>query len=473
MNRLACVLLGLLGLAFTLSAQDDAGGDIVFRSDVSLIRVDAQVLDRQMRAVTGLSAGDFVLRDEGVERPIRNFVREEMPVDVLMLFDVSRSMRPHVETVAGAARDAFRILGNQDRVAIMVFDRATRVRMGFSSDREQIFARLDKMLRDEHFSGGTDITRAIVDAAGYIGREGRRDGRRAIVILTDDQTERNRDVEASSRALIRADAVMSALIAPDAMGRWSAPPAPRDPGVWGPGGGGWPGGIGRGPWGGVIIGGRRRPGGGGYPTGGGRMPAGGGHTQSAKTAEIAEMSGGDSITIDDAAALNRTLSRIRERYAIYYYLPDGANPGRDRTITLALTDQARRRHPGSEVRHRRVYSATDVPMLASGGSSRPSPVSEPEAALTAERPASSQGGGWRTATPEERQDASGLIVRSKTEGSSASTNPAKPATTGATESPEAASSAGNASEEKPKRGWRRVDEPSGVPGPAVARPPEP
>jgi Mg-chelatase subunit ChlD len=465
------MLLVFLGLASTLPAQDDGGGAIVFRSDVSLIRVDAQVLDRQMRAVTGLSAGDFVLRDEGVEQPIRNFVREEMPVDVLMLFDVSRSMRPHVETVAGAARDAFRILGNQDRVAIMVFDRATRVRMGFKSNREEVFAGLDKMMRDEHFSGGTDITRAILDAASYIGKEGRRDARRAIVILTDDQTERNRDVEAASRALTRADAVMSALIAPDAMGRWSAPPAPRDPGVWGPGGGGgWPGGIGRGPWGGggVIIGGRRRPGG-GYPTGGGgRMPSGG-HTQSAKTAEIAEMSGGDSITIDDATALNRTLSRIRERYAIYYYLPEGADPGRDRTITLALTDQARRRHPGSDVRHRRVYSATDVPMLASGSSTRTSPV---EASVTAERPASAQGG-WRAATPEERQDASGLIVRSNNEDSSGSPNAAKPGTTGATETREASSSDDNSSEEKPKRGWRRVDEPSGVPGPAVARPLEP
>ena len=39
----------------------------------------------------------------------------------------------------------------------------------------------------------------------------------AIVILTDDQTERDRDEAAVSRALENANAVLSALLAPDAM----------------------------------------------------------------------------------------------------------------------------------------------------------------------------------------------------------------------------------------------------------------
>ena len=65
-----------------------------------LVRVDAQVLDRDNRAITGLRLEDFKLRDEGRVQPIRNFARENMPVDVLLLFDVSASMRPHVERIA-------------------------------------------------------------------------------------------------------------------------------------------------------------------------------------------------------------------------------------------------------------------------------------------------------------------------------------------------------------------------------------
>src|SRR6516162_5242880 len=91
-----CLLAGIL------TADDNS---VVFRSDVSLVRVDTQVLDRNNRAITGLSARDFVLRADGKVQDIRNFAREDMPVDVVLLFDVSASMRPHVERIAFAARE--------------------------------------------------------------------------------------------------------------------------------------------------------------------------------------------------------------------------------------------------------------------------------------------------------------------------------------------------------------------------------
>src|SRR5262249_41639946 len=153
---------------------------------------------------------------------------------VLLLLDVSGSMRPHVQRISSAAHQAFRALSKDDRVAIMVFDRQTRLRMGFlnSSEAEH---ELGMLLRDESFNGGTDITRAMYDAASYIGREGRPEARRAIVILTDDQTEFERDDQGVERALTRAEAVMSALIAPDAMRN-------RQMGGGGYPGGGYPGG---------------------------------------------------------------------------------------------------------------------------------------------------------------------------------------------------------------------------------------
>ena len=194
-----------------------SGSDVVFRSDVSLVRVDAQVTDRDNRAVTGLRMEDFVLRDEGRPQQIRNFAREEMPVDVLLLLDVSTSMRPHVERIASAAHQALSVLGKDDRVAIMVFDRSTRVRLPFRSSREVVEREFETLLKHENFRGGTDITRGLLDAADYVGRNARREARRAIVILTDDETEFERDDARVGLALVDADAVLSALIAPDAM----------------------------------------------------------------------------------------------------------------------------------------------------------------------------------------------------------------------------------------------------------------
>jgi VWFA-related protein len=358
MNRAVCFLLFAVTGGFFLRV---AAQEVVFRSDVSLVRIDAQVVDRSNRAITGLRQTDFILREEGQIREIRNFASENMPVDVLLLLDVSGSMRPHVQRISSAAHDALQTMGKDDRFAIMVFDRQTRVRLPFRNNRQDVERELQSLLRDETFNGGTDITRGLLDAASYIGREGRRDARRAIVILTDDQTESNRDDEGVERALTRADTVLSALIAPDAMGSWRTSNGGGGyPGGGRRSGGGWPGGGGGG-WPPVIFG----PGGGGGRRTGPVMTRS--RTKSAGTSEIARASGGDSMPVNDASALETTLSRIRQRYALYFYLPDGVKPGQERNIEVALTDAARQRYSGSEVRYRRVY-------VAPGGSHEPEPT---------------------------------------------------------------------------------------------------
>ncbi len=363
------LLLALGGALLPAAPADD---NVTFRSDVSLVRVDAQVLDRDNRAVTGMRAEDFVLREEGRVQPIRNFSSENMPVDVLLLFDVSASMRPHVQRIASAAHQALSVLGETDRVGIMVFDRTTRVRLSMRSSRSEVERELENMLRQETFRGGTDITRALLDAAAYVGREGRKDARRAIVILTDDMTEFDRDEASVSRALTRADAVLSALIAPDAVGNRGYGGGRRGGGGGGyPGGGGGGGrnggGIGGG-LGGVIFGppggyggGGGRRGGGGYPgggsQGGGSQGGGGNRTKSAGTSEIARDSGGDSLPVDDASALETTLSRIRQRYALHFLVPAGARSGQERHIEVALSDTARSRYADAEIRYRHTYVA--------------------------------------------------------------------------------------------------------------------
>jgi len=280
------------------------------------------------------------------------------------------------------------VLGKDDRMGIMVFDRTTRVRLSFRSSRQEVQHEFDNLLRQERFNGGTDITRAMLDAADYIRREGRRDARRAIVILTDDQTEFDRDEAAVSRALSRADAVMCALIAPDAMqGRQQYP-----------GGGGGQrrrSGVGMGgPLGGIILGPSRGPGM-GSPGGNGRI--GGPATKSAGTSEIARDSGGDSTSINDASALEETLSRIRQRYALYFNLPEGVKPGQERNIEVDLTAAARRRFQDAEIRYRRVYmgsSGGDVaaPLLVThapsndrGYSSSPSPAASTDSDNSTDR----------------------------------------------------------------------------------------
>ena len=321
-----------------MAAHDDP---VVFKSNVALGRVDAQVLDSQGRAVEGLQISDFVLKVDGRILPIRSLATENMPIDVLLLLDVSGSMRPHIERIASASEQALNVLAPNDRVAIMVFDTSTHVRLGFRSNHSEVANGLDRVLNHESFRGGTHITQALLDAAAYVEREARPNARRAIAILTDDETQDAEDEPRVESALARANAILSFLRAPYEEPRFHG--AGRRRGTWGSGGG-WPGGGIGFPGGGPISIGRRGPGGYGVD-----------RSHSAGTATIAKDSGGDTIPVDDASALEETLSKLRQRYALFFYLPEGSTPDAERHIQVDLSTQARVRYEQAELRYRRAY----------------------------------------------------------------------------------------------------------------------
>jgi VWFA-related protein len=369
-------------LAVQLSAKDDP---VVFKSDVAMSRVDAQVVDRDGRAITGLQVSDFVLRLDGRVVPIRNFGSENLPIDILLLLDVSGSMQPHVERIASAAQQALNVLAEKDRVAIMVFDTSTRIRLPFRNSHSEITGELNRLLRSERFNGGTRITHALLDAAAYVQREARPEARRAVVILTDDETQDEEDEPRVDAALARANAVLSFLQAPyELPGMNGGGGRPR--GTWGTGGSTWPGGgpIGF-PGSGPVILGRRGPG--GY---GGADPS-----HSAGTADIARDSGGDTMRVDEASSLEDTFARLRQRYALYFYLPEGATAADQQTLRIDLSQEARLRFQEAEIHYRRVY-------MSSGGSGdRSGPVVSrvQEPVDTNVEPASSQD----ESTPKRRR----------------------------------------------------------------------
>ena len=406
----------LLAAAAALApAQEPEKSDVVFKSDVSLVRVDVQAVDRDNRAITAMNREDFVLRENGKTREIRNFATEEMPIDILFLLDVSGSMRPHVERIARAAENAVDLLGKDDRVAIMVFDRASRLRTPFRNSRDRIQREFDNLLQQESFNGGTDITRGLLDAVRYVSRSGRRDARRAIVILTDDRTERERDESRVIMELAEADTVLSALIAPDFMSQ----------GPYGSGGGGGRGrsripGSGGGGWGDIIF---PRPQQSPYPGGGGPGPGPsypGSNLKSAGTEMIARQSGGDSMRVEESSALETTLSRLRQRYSLYFSVPEGAREGQDRAVEIQLTASAARRYPGTNLYYKGHYRSSDnssSPVESDPGESETAPTvitKAPPPPTMKRRPAgetygsagptidpNAKTGGWRRVTDPE------------------------------------------------------------------------
>jgi len=70
---------------------------------------------------------------------------------------------------------------------------------------------------------------------------------------------------------------------------------------------------------------------------------------SAGTAAIAKDTGGDTFPVSDASALEETLMRLRQRYALYFNSADAHS-----SVLVDLTDAARRRYSDAEIRYRRV-----------------------------------------------------------------------------------------------------------------------
>jgi hypothetical protein len=352
------LFLALLAACVSLApaqekAPDSTPTEAVFKSDIAMGRIDVQALDGDLRAIPNLTEDDFILKKGKDVIAIRNFSYQEMPVDIVLLLDVSGSMQPQVERVFSVSERALRVLAPQDRVAIMVFTTRARVRLKFSEDRDEIERRLDEIVRDSSFGGGTNINRALLDSAAYVTKEARREARRAIIIVTDDIAEPI-DQQRTGAALSEADAVLMALLTPEALQHGRGPIG--SPGGRFPGGGippilfpPWPGGGGRYPGGG----GPRGP---QWP--GGPPPVGSpgpGRVPHAGTDETARASGGEGFPSGKADALETAFTRIRQQYSMHFYLPDGATAEDASAISVDLTNNARIRHADTELRYRQVF----------------------------------------------------------------------------------------------------------------------
>ena len=296
----------LLYFAAVVCAQD-----AVFRTDVALVHVDAEVTAADGTILTGFTRDDFRVFDERKQQTILNFTAEEQPLDVILLFDISGSMRAVVGEVASAAHEAFRELRKGDRVSVMVFNAGSRVVSPFTEDLEEVDRTIQSDVMGLQFGGGTHIQAAVDDAALRFLHEKRTQRRRAVLIVTDNIGQRTRREESVVRDFWEADAILSGLIVRNPtfqkIHTVSTIMNPQN----------------------LLL--------------------------EAGMKGIAEKTGGDTIHSDDpGTAFQDSMRRIRSRYSLYYALPQ-AKAGTTRSIHVELSAEAARRNPKSRVRARTGY----------------------------------------------------------------------------------------------------------------------
>jgi hypothetical protein len=174
------LLTGLLvlfcGCVYSLSAQDD-----VIKVNTSLVSVPVIVSDRDGRYIPDLKAVDFLITRDGTSQKIDFFASVEEPINVAILIDTSLSTRPVLGDIKNAAEKFIKVLGPQDRAAIVSFDYETHVLSPLTADT----GKLKHAIREAEIPKimGTTLRDAV---AQTVAQEFRNvTGRKAIILLTD------------------------------------------------------------------------------------------------------------------------------------------------------------------------------------------------------------------------------------------------------------------------------------------------
>jgi len=119
-----------------------------FHSGVEGIRVDVRVMDGN-RPVSGLTASDFEVRDNGVLQHVDAVSVGDVPIAMTLALDLSDSVNGlRLADLKEAARSAVAALGPADRAALLGFSDRTLVRIPFSSDRTAISDAIGNMHAD-------------------------------------------------------------------------------------------------------------------------------------------------------------------------------------------------------------------------------------------------------------------------------------------------------------------------------------
>lgn len=161
-----------------LEARSSAGAN--------LARVQARVTDKNGRAVSGLTAKDFTVTEDGAERAVREVQPVTAPFNLVLLLDVSGSVEERIDFIRKAALNFLNTASPQDRIAIVSFRDDVQLVSNFTADRRLLTERI----KDIQAGGAT----SLYDALGYSlvdTLRPLRGERTGVVILSDGDDNRS------------------------------------------------------------------------------------------------------------------------------------------------------------------------------------------------------------------------------------------------------------------------------------------
>jgi VWFA-related protein len=130
--------------------------------------------------IPNLTAKDFAILEDGVPVRIDRLDNPEVPLEIVLLVDLSESIRPALKTIQDSAIAFLDSLKPKDRVLLILFNSEVRRFEQQSEDRSSIA----REIRNAQAQGMTRLYEAMLSGMKYL--QGK-PGRKALVCFTDGQ----------------------------------------------------------------------------------------------------------------------------------------------------------------------------------------------------------------------------------------------------------------------------------------------
>jgi Ca-activated chloride channel family protein len=153
MRRRHIVLLALLVAATEITA----GQQPIFRAAVDVVRIDASVMNG-IKPVPGLTAGNFVITDNGVPQTVDSVSLDTVPLNLTLLLDTSGSLAgDRLTKLIDAANGLVKSLRPEDTASLVTFSEPVRLAVTATKDRAPLIDGLKGLTAD----GATSLNDAL------------------------------------------------------------------------------------------------------------------------------------------------------------------------------------------------------------------------------------------------------------------------------------------------------------------------
>ncbi|MBL8195940.1 MAG: VWA domain-containing protein [Blastocatellia bacterium] len=181
--RLFAIIIFLIpSLAYSqvVEKQED-----IIKFNTNLVVLDAQVIDQKTnKTISGLQKENFILYDENTLEEITFFKEESLPLSIIFLFEVSKTLSPLLEKLRPEEWPITKYIRAEDEVAIMAYGSQTQLVQDFTKDRRTVIKQITKL---PEIPGKLIFQReAIFQAAQQMKRAKNPVGRRAIIVITSN-----------------------------------------------------------------------------------------------------------------------------------------------------------------------------------------------------------------------------------------------------------------------------------------------